>query len=204
MKIPNIKKSGIYKILNTVNGKFYVGSAKSIYNRIHLHKSKILNGSHPNKHLLSSINKYGIDNFQIEILALCPIEYLIKLEQWFIDNLKPQYNKRQIANSNIGIKLSEERKNKLRLLRLGSKLTDEHKKKIGEASHNRIWSIESRIKSGESSKGKPKSEKAKEKMKLAKLGKPSGRKGFKFSEESKEKMRISKLGNNNRTKNKSK
>jgi hypothetical protein len=46
--------TGIYKILNIVNNKFYVGSASSnggFKKRWNEHKSGLRNGCHPNKHL---------------------------------------------------------------------------------------------------------------------------------------------------------
>ena len=54
--------------------------------------------------------KYGLDCFKFEILAHCPREYLIKLEQWFLDNLKPSLNIDKRAGSRLGSKLSEETK----------------------------------------------------------------------------------------------
>jgi group I intron endonuclease len=57
-----------------------------------------------------AVKKYNEKNFSFEILAKCPIEYVIKLEQWFITNLKPLYNVAKIAGSNFGIKRTEETK----------------------------------------------------------------------------------------------
>lgn len=34
-----MNKSGIYKILNTINGKFYIGSAVNLGNRFHKRKT---------------------------------------------------------------------------------------------------------------------------------------------------------------------
>jgi group I intron endonuclease len=54
--------------------------------------------------------KYGEQNFSFEIIAKCPIEYVIKLEQWFLATLNPHYNVAKIAGSNLGIKRTEETK----------------------------------------------------------------------------------------------
>jgi group I intron endonuclease len=85
--------SGVYKITNIVNGKFYVGSSKDIERRRKQHFSK-RGGS---LGLTRAILKHGIDNFIHEILEECPEEELIKREQHFIDLLKPQYNLSHIA-----------------------------------------------------------------------------------------------------------
>ena len=95
-------KSGIYKITNSVNNKFYIGSAVYFPKRFSRHKSDLIKNIHSNKKLQNSVNKYGLDNFKFEVLATCPKEYCIKLEQWFIDNLKPKYNLSPTAGSNLG------------------------------------------------------------------------------------------------------
>jgi group I intron endonuclease len=100
----NKYKSGIYQITNLVNNKFYIGSSTNLYKRFHGHKSKLINKNHPNIKLQNSINKYGINNFKFEVLAICPKEYIIKLEQFFLDSLKPTYNISPTAENNLGCK----------------------------------------------------------------------------------------------------
>lgn len=103
----NLKYSGIYRITNTINNKCYIGSSKNIQRRFYAHLSDF---NKDNSHciiLKRAVQKYGQENFEFEILAKCPEQYLIKLEQWFIDNLKPEYNARKIADSNKGCKRSE-------------------------------------------------------------------------------------------------
>lgn len=87
------KISGIYKIINMVNGKFYIGSTKNLYKRSREHYSKINTNKHPNLKLTNSIKKYGIENFKFEALQTnCKIEDLLSLEGAFIQKLKPEYN----------------------------------------------------------------------------------------------------------------
>lgn len=100
----NKYKAGIYKITNIVNNKFYIGSSTNIYKRFHGHKSKLINNVHSNPKLQSSFNKHGINNFKFEIIAICPKEYCIKLEQWFIDTQKPIYNISPTAKNTTGCK----------------------------------------------------------------------------------------------------
>lgn len=64
-------KPGIYVIKNLINNKVYVGKSKNIYKRLHQHKSdiKIDNRNYnENPHLLNSIKKYGIDNFDYYVI----------------------------------------------------------------------------------------------------------------------------------------
>lgn len=53
------KEFVIYKIINTINGKIYVGSAKYFAGRKGEHYSMLRNNKHSNKHLQNSYNKYG-------------------------------------------------------------------------------------------------------------------------------------------------
>ena len=117
-------KTGIYKLINKITEDFYIGSASRIgksnslsgfYVRFDKHKRQLNNNSHYNRFLQNSWNKYGGKNFEFEILATCPSEYCIKLEQYFIDILNPTFNIRKIADSNLGIKFTEEHKNKIRI-----------------------------------------------------------------------------------------
>ena len=59
---------GIYKIINIINNKVYIGSSKNIYKRIMSHFQELIKGSHQNKHLQNSFDKYGINSFKVEIL----------------------------------------------------------------------------------------------------------------------------------------
>jgi len=101
----NAKKSGIYKITNIVNNKFYIGSAVNIERRFKLHSYMLRYNKHYNKKLQNSFNKYGKDNFKIEVVSICPPEYCTKLEQWFINTQKPEFNLSPTANSTLGCKL---------------------------------------------------------------------------------------------------
>lgn len=97
-------KSGIYRIINLMNNKCYIGSGVNLKRRKHEHFYHLRYNKHCNTILQNSVNKYGLNNFKFEILATCPKEYLLKLEQWFIDNLKPTFNIRKNAENNLGVK----------------------------------------------------------------------------------------------------
>lgn len=61
---------GIYKITNIVNNKVYIGKSIQIERRWSEHKSEINNLNKQN-HLYRAMRKYGIDNFQFEIIEIC-------------------------------------------------------------------------------------------------------------------------------------
>jgi group I intron endonuclease len=51
--------------------------------------------------------KHGYANFSLDILEYCDRNLLIEREQYYLDNLKPEYNILNIANSRLGSKQSE-------------------------------------------------------------------------------------------------
>lgn len=115
-------KIGIYVIINKVNGKKYVGSSKNVRKRRNRHFSELRRNTHKNRKLQNSFNKYGEDNFEFKLLEeVTDKNELIIREQFFIDKLKPKLNINLIANSSLGVKRSEETKEKIRQANLGLK-----------------------------------------------------------------------------------
>jgi len=114
-----MKNTGIYKIVNKINNKIYIGSAKDLNKRIKNHLSNLRNNKHCNEYLQLSFNKYKEENFEFIILENCSIDNLIEKEQFYIDNLNPEYNICKIAYSRLGTKHSEETKRKIGLKSIG-------------------------------------------------------------------------------------
>jgi len=67
-----MKKSGIYKIINVVNNKFYVGSAVDLRKRKTRHFCELRNNRHNNRHLQAAWNKYGEKAFTFVIVEEHP------------------------------------------------------------------------------------------------------------------------------------
>ncbi len=80
---------GIYKIVNKVNGKYYVGSAKDIELRFKEHCNSLEKGNHYNVYLQRAWNKYGGENFQLAIHKIFSPETnreeLYEIEQIILD-----------------------------------------------------------------------------------------------------------------------
>lgn len=76
---------GIYSILNTSNGKIYIGQSRDIEKRWSNHKSALRNNHHKSSHLQSAWNKYGEDAFEFNILENCSKEDLNDNEDWWVD-----------------------------------------------------------------------------------------------------------------------
>src|SRR5271157_4148479 len=84
-------KSGIYKIINTSNGKFYIGSTKDTDKRWYDHKRELTLNIHINPKLQHSWNKYGKNAFTFSILEEVESDQikLFEREQHYLDTLKP-------------------------------------------------------------------------------------------------------------------
>jgi group I intron endonuclease len=54
---------GIYKIINIINNKFYVGSTVNFRKRKSKHFSELRAGKHKNKYLSAAWSKYGEQAF---------------------------------------------------------------------------------------------------------------------------------------------
>lgn len=84
-----MKKIGIYKIINTVNGKIYVGQSVDIYKRWSQHKYKAFDPKEIgyNSAIHAAIRKYGSDNFILEIIEECEPDLLDERERYWINKL---------------------------------------------------------------------------------------------------------------------
>lgn len=83
---------GIYMLLNTKNGKRYVGSSINIRRRLWSHRSQLRHNCHFNLHLQASWNKYGEEFFEYSILEKCNKDDRFKREQFYVNTLNPEYN----------------------------------------------------------------------------------------------------------------
>lgn len=73
-------QSGIYKIINIVNGKYYIGSTNNLSYRWYRHRMHLIAGNHINSHLQNAWNKYGEDKFQFIVIENCSEKDLFKRE----------------------------------------------------------------------------------------------------------------------------
>jgi len=72
---------GVYKIINTVNNKCYIGSSINIRKRKSQHQLRLRNNKHGNIYLQNAWNKYGEDKFVFEIIWYCKKEEQQESEQ---------------------------------------------------------------------------------------------------------------------------
>ena len=82
-------KSGVYKILNKINRKYYIGSSNYVRRRLTRHRNDLNNNAHVNIHLQRAWNKYGECNFEFSIIEVCPEDKLLVLEKKYLGNIDP-------------------------------------------------------------------------------------------------------------------
>jgi len=138
--------SGIYKITNISNSKFYIGSSKNISKRLSDHFCSLKGNYHCNNKLQNSFNKYGFNNFKTKVLATCPPEYLLKLERFIIKSLNPELNLSEVKDIN------------------NFKVSEDTKKKISTAASKRKWDDEGKLKLSTSHKTSIKAKEARQKI----------------------------------------
>lgn len=88
----NKNKAVVYRWVNNINNKAYVGSSVNFSVRLH----KYYSVKHLTKHktpIHNALLKYGFENFTLEILEYCEesINPVVR-EQYYLDLLKPEYN----------------------------------------------------------------------------------------------------------------
>lgn len=152
---------GIYCIENLKSGKKYIGKSLNIEARWREHKHFLRHGTHGNRHLQSSWNKYGEESFKFYVVQESTREQIDELEKVWIEKLNTYnegYNLTKGGDGQCGRYLTEEQKKHLSEINMGEKnpnyglkrseetrrlmskamrhkrrpMTEEHKKKISE------------------------------------------------------------------------
>jgi group I intron endonuclease len=141
---------GIYKIVNKVNGRYYVGSSKDILGaRWHQHQRELNHRTHHNSHLTYAWHLYGKNNFEIVVIEEVEESRLHDVEQRYLDECSkcPEmaYN---LNYASDGGRPSPESIEKIRQKLRGRVFSEDHRRKIGKAMVGREYSKETRAKIG--------------------------------------------------------
>lgn len=134
--------SGIYRILNRVNGNCYIGSSLNIEKRYKHHLSTLRHNSSRCSILQKAFNKYGEDNFEFQVLLCCKPEYRLYYEQELIRELDSQYNVfTNVSDSPLRqFTFSEESRSKIRNSRQNLVFNKETIEKMSNAKKGKPWS----------------------------------------------------------------
>jgi group I intron endonuclease len=177
-------QSGIYLIVNIINGKVYVGSSKSLKSRRYSHWYRLKRGSHANFHLQNAWNAYGSPSFVFVVVEFCQDGALLLREDWWIslmDSRNPDkgYNlwsaERHDCSPETRLKISEKLK--------GKPVPVETKAKISMGMMGKRNAA-----GNQNHRGHFHSPESKARMSVARRGKPGTNRGRVFSREARRNM----------------
>lgn len=143
---------GIYQIRNKINGKKYIGSSQDIEARWVGHKRKLNNGGHYNTYLQRAWDKYGEENFVLDICEEVDGSRgaLISHEQEYLDRefeLGALYNVAQKAGGgNLGKEVNQKIGKIMSRILKGRRKSKEHKQNLSRACLGREMSDKTKAK----------------------------------------------------------
>lgn len=147
-------KSGVYCLINKINGHSYVGSSIKLDSRMrnYLNKAFLKSKQNANMPISRSLLKYDYSNFSLLILEYVEAEFLTSRETFYITNIIPYYNVLKQGFSSLGYIHTEETKKLLSELAKNRIHSDGTKGLIARAVtgennpfYNKSHSIESKI-----------------------------------------------------------
>ena len=184
----------IYKIVNGINDKVYIGSTQDKKRRWREHKSDLKDNHHRNQHLQNSWNKYGSEEFEFSVIEEVQDKGdLLSREEFYLRYINyhdPEslYNIALDAKAPMrGRKRSAEVKEKISEGNKGKEFSEDRKRKIREGQSDM---------SGKNNPfyGKTHSKTTREKIRKANEGENSFNYGKEFSKEHRRKIGESQRG----------
>jgi group I intron endonuclease len=213
---PSSQDAFIYKIVNQVTGKFYIGSTvRDLSIRFWEHRKSLNQGKHHSVYLQRAWDKYGADNFEFIPVRTGSSDQIRVIEQILLDRFQPYdpvigYNMNHKVDSRYGRKMSVESRRKMSFAkkgkpspRKGMKATKETRLKLSLSHKGQVSWSKGKIcpqLSGENNGhyGKHHSKEVKQKISQKLKGRRSGKNnsfyGKSHSKETKEKMSAIKKG----------
>ena len=100
-------KTGVYCLVNLINGHIYIGSSVNLAVRMsnYLNTTYLKNIKNNNMPIVQALLKYGQENFALLIVEYVDIENLSVRETYYITHLLPYYNVLKQGYSSIGFKI---------------------------------------------------------------------------------------------------
>lgn len=144
----------IYKIINSVNDKVYIGSTtrKYLSSRMSNHRADAKRCANFGK-LYRAMNKIGSDKFSIELIEDYSCESKAELEAREYSIMKKyKKNSTELYNSTSGDGHSEETKEKMRKSHKGKKASDETKEKLRKINTGKKISDETKARMSQAQK----------------------------------------------------
>jgi group I intron endonuclease len=157
-------RSGVYCLINKVNGHSYVGSSINLASRMrnYLNKTFLKSKQNVNMPITRALLKYDQSNFTLLILEYVEPEFLTVRETFYISHVIPYYNVLKQGYSSLGYKHTEETKKLLSELAKNRTHSDKTKGLIARAVtgennpfYNKSHSMESKLRMIEANSAYP-------------------------------------------------
>nr|YP_009710789.1 GIY-YIG endonuclease [Macrolepiota fuliginosa]QFZ98737.1 GIY-YIG endonuclease [Macrolepiota fuliginosa] len=157
-------KTGVYCLVNSINGHTYIGSSVNIERRMksYLNNSFLKSKQNSNMPITLALSKYGQEHFAVLIVEYVDIENLTLRETYYIASLLPYYNVLKQGYSSLGYKHTEDTKNLLSELAKNRVHSDKTKALISRALvgdnnpfYNKNHSVESKLRMIEANSAYP-------------------------------------------------
>lgn len=158
------EKTGVYCLVNLINGKIYIGSSINLAVRMknYLNTTFLKNKKNNNLPIISALLKYGQENFAVLILEFVVVENLAIRETYYITYLLPHYNILKQGYSSIGYTNTEATKQMLSELAKNRIHSDKTKALISRALvgennpfYNKNHSVDSKLRMIEANSAYP-------------------------------------------------
>lgn len=145
----------IYKIINAINNKFYVGSAVNFEKRKARHLWRLRRGDHANKHLQAAWHKYGDNAFVFAVVEVVPesADLLAAENVWLKQHVGKEYCYNLGTDATAPQLGMSGEKNAMWGKTFSH--TEEAKARIGHAAKMRVQSEEEKAKRRVTMRGRP-------------------------------------------------
>jgi group I intron endonuclease len=147
-------KSGVYCLVNNINGHVYIGSSINLASRMknYLNTTFLKSRQNSNMPIVKALLKYDQSHFSLLIVEYVTPEFLTVRETFYITEVIPYYNVLKQGYSSLGYKHTEETKKWLSELATNRVHTEKTKGLIARALtgennpfYNKSHSIESKV-----------------------------------------------------------
>jgi group I intron endonuclease len=172
---------GIYIIENTLNGRFYVGSAASFKRRWQTHRGHLRRNKHGNRFLQNDWNKCGEQHFRfMEYEPVASRDVMLDRERQylllFFDNQRLCYNIRPAPNTPgyTGRPCSPEARAKISAANTGRIVTEAHRLALSESHKGYRMPPAQRAKIAEAHRKIPRTEQWRRRISAANKGRRNG------------------------------
>ena len=158
------EKSGVYYLINNINGHTYVGSSINLASRMrnYLNNTFLKSKQNVNMPIVKALLKYDQSHFSLLILEYVEAESLTIRETYYITSLIPYYNVLKQGYSSLGYKHTEETKKLLSELAKNRTHSDLTKCLIARALtgennpfYNKSHSVETKVRISEANSAYP-------------------------------------------------